>query len=72
VTTATKAPLLYSRCPLVLDEATGRRCNHPAIATVPERDVLLPEHEQMRHGVSCLDDRGHVWSVNWPTEHVLT
>jgi hypothetical protein len=71
MTTAT-ALLLYSRCPLILDEATGRRCDHPAIATVPERDVLLPEHEQMRHGVSCLDDRGHVWSVNWPTAHVLT
>jgi hypothetical protein len=69
VTTATKAPLLYSRCPLPMD---GRRCDHPAVRTVAGVDVLLLDVEEMRHSVICEDDRGHTWTTSWSTAVVLT
>lgn len=72
MTATTPTLLLYSRCPVIVDEETGRRCDHPAVATVPEPDILLPDYDQMRHGVSCRCDRHHVWSVSWGTFASLT
>ena len=70
--TTTATLLIYSRCPHVVDKATGRRCDHPANHTLPGKDVLHVYVEEMRHSIQCEDDRGHTWSIVWGTDQPLT
>lgn len=64
--------LTYSRCPLVIDEASGRRCNHPGTRTWPGKDVMIMDTEEMKHTIECMDDLGHSWYVCWETTLYFT